>query len=153
MTSLFALTISNVFIINMWASSIGTNSASNFAVLKDIFELNMKLKLFNKNEAKKFLFLIKDFKKRGNNEELTRAKLEQDMKRIWSECEMPDKYKDRHPADVFKFEFAFFPDFFYEREEFDEQVKKLKARFDRNAPNTLFEDGERLPIDGLPELV
>ena len=47
MTSLFALAIADVFIVNMWAATIGTNAASNLAVLKDIFELNMKLKLFN----------------------------------------------------------------------------------------------------------
>ena len=90
MTSLFALAISDVFIVNMWATSMGTNAASNLAVLKDIFELNMKLKLFNKNAAKKFLFIIRDFDKEDKNEELNRANLEQTMKKIWSECEMPD---------------------------------------------------------------
>ena len=88
MTSLFALAIADVFIVNMWATSIGTNAASNLAVLKDIFELNMKL--FNKNAAKKFLFIIRDFDKEDKNEELNRAQLEQTMKKIWSECEMPD---------------------------------------------------------------
>ena len=38
----------------------------------------------------------------------------------------------------------------YEREQFDKQVKQLKARFERNAPNTLFADAERVPIDGMP---
>jgi hypothetical protein len=40
-----------------------------------------------------------------------------------------------------------------EREQFDKQVKELKARFERNAPNTLFADAERVPIDGLPLFV
>ena len=84
MTSLFALAIADVFIVNMWANTIGTNAASNLAVLKDIFELNMKLKLSNKNAAKKFLFIIRDYRKRGNNDERDRATLEQDMKQIWS---------------------------------------------------------------------
>ena len=47
MTSSFALAIADVFIVNMWANTIGTNAASNLAMLKDIFELNMKLKLFD----------------------------------------------------------------------------------------------------------
>ena len=57
----------------MWWQDVGRHGASNLAVLKDIFELNMKLKLFNKNAAKKFLFIIRDFDKEGNNEELNRA--------------------------------------------------------------------------------
>jgi len=88
MTSLFALAIADVFIVNMWATSIGTNAASNLAVLKDIFELNMKL--FNKNAAKKFLFIIRDFERKAGNEERVKAILKNNMKDIWSKCEMPD---------------------------------------------------------------
>ena len=44
--------------ISMWANDVGRHGASNLDVLKDIFELNMKL--FNKNPAKKFLFILKD---------------------------------------------------------------------------------------------
>ena len=51
---------------------------------------------------------------------------------------------------MFEFEFAFLPHMKYEREQFDKQVLALKARFDRNAPNTLFGDAERVPMDGLP---
>ena len=90
MTSLFALAIADVFIVNMWANTIGTNAASNFAMLKDIFELNMKLKLFDSNAAKTFLFVIRDYRKRGNNEERDMNTLKQNMKDIWSKCEMPD---------------------------------------------------------------
>ena len=78
------------------------------------------------------------------------------MKKIWSECDMPGdciNNKNEFPADVFKFEFAFLPLMKFQREQFDEEVKKLKARFERNAPNTFYEDTERLPIDGLPSFL
>ena len=37
MTSLFALAIADVFIINMWGHDVGRHGASNLVVLKDIF--------------------------------------------------------------------------------------------------------------------
>lgn len=42
-TSLFALAISDVLLINMWTSDIGRYSASNYGLLRVIFEVNLKL--------------------------------------------------------------------------------------------------------------
>jgi len=50
-------------------------------VLKNIFEAN--LKLYNKNAAKKLLFLIRNFENVGNNEEKTITRLENEVKLIW----------------------------------------------------------------------
>ena len=41
--SLFALVIADVLIINMWTHDVGKHSASNYGMLKDIFEVNLKL--------------------------------------------------------------------------------------------------------------
>ena len=87
MTSLFALAIADVLIINMWAVDVGRSDASNYEILRDIFKVNMRL--FDQKTAKKFLFIIRDFSEDGN-EERTRATLEQNMKAIWMKCEMPD---------------------------------------------------------------
>ena len=42
-TSLFALVISDILLINMWATDIGRHTASNYDILKVIFEVNLKL--------------------------------------------------------------------------------------------------------------
>jgi len=42
-TSLFALAIADVLLINMWTSDIGRYGASNYGLLKVIFEVNLKL--------------------------------------------------------------------------------------------------------------
>lgn len=42
-TSLFALAISDVLLINMWTTDIGRYGASNYGLLKVIFEVNLKL--------------------------------------------------------------------------------------------------------------
>jgi len=42
-TSLFALAIADVLLINMWTHDIGRYGASNYGLLKVIFEVNLKL--------------------------------------------------------------------------------------------------------------
>ena len=64
MTALFAIATAEVFIVNIKADSINTNAASNFTMLKDIFELNIRLKTFKKDVPKTFLFIIRDYKKK-----------------------------------------------------------------------------------------
>ena len=43
MISLFALAIADVLIINMWTHDVGRYDASNYGMLKDIFEVNLRL--------------------------------------------------------------------------------------------------------------
>ena len=90
MTSLFALAIADVLIINMWAVDVGRSDASNYEILRDIFKVNMRL--FDQKTAKKFLFVIRDFDEDGNEERI-RNNLKQDITKIWKES-MPEKYKD-----------------------------------------------------------
>ena len=42
-TSLFALAIADVLMINMWTQDVGRYGASNYGLLKVIFECNLKL--------------------------------------------------------------------------------------------------------------
>lgn len=70
-TSLFALATADVLLINMWTTDIGRYGASNYGLLKVIFEVN--LKLFGQSSAKKLLFVFRDFDDRGNNFERIRA--------------------------------------------------------------------------------
>ena len=64
-TSLFALANADCLLINMWTTDIGRYGASNYGLLKVIFEVN--LKLFGQSSAKKLLFVLRDFDDRGNN--------------------------------------------------------------------------------------
>ena len=102
MTSLFALAIADVLIINMWAVDVGRSDASNYEILRDIFKVNMRL--FDQKTAKKFLFVIRDFPEHGNEERIKNA-LKQDITKIWKES-MPEKYKDAQPDHFFHFDFV-----------------------------------------------
>ena len=67
---MFALVISDILLINMWATDIGRHAASNYDILKIIFEEN--LKLFKQESQKKLLFVIRDFQDKGRNLESTK---------------------------------------------------------------------------------
>jgi hypothetical protein len=69
---------------------------------------------------------------------------------------MPERLKTAEPEDFFKFEFVMLPNYRYELENFIQQAKQLKERFQLNAPNTLFlQDFEQnnVPMDGVPFFV
>ena len=125
-TSLFALAIADVLLINMWTNDIGRYGASNYGLLKVIFEVN--LKLFDQKSSKKLLFLLRDFDKKQNFERI-RGTLEADLNRIWSEIYKPDKYIDTKPSDFFQFEYCCMPHKNYQEDEFFSKAKELKERF------------------------
>ena len=99
-TSLFALAIADVLLINMWTKDIGRYGASNYGLLKVIFEVN--LKLFAQNSSKKLLFMLRDFEDRGGSYgEKIKETLMNDLNKIWSEIYKPDKFIDKKLTDFF----------------------------------------------------
>lgn len=64
-TSLFALAMADVLVINMWTHDVGRSTGSNYDLLKVIFEVN--LKLFKQESAKKLVFVLRDFNNKKNN--------------------------------------------------------------------------------------
>ena len=62
-TSLFALAMADVLVINMWTTDIGRYGASNYGLLKVIFEVNLKL-FYQAHSAKKLLFVLRDYDSR-----------------------------------------------------------------------------------------
>ena len=91
----------------MWTTDIGRYGASNYGLLKIIFEVN--LKLFDQKSNKKLLFVLRDFDDRGNNFEKIKGILEGDLLKIWSEIYKPEKYANSAPQDFFQFEYSMLP--------------------------------------------
>ena len=96
-TSLFALAIADVLLINMWTSDIGRYGASNYGLLKVIFEVN--LKLFEQHSSKKLVFVLRDFD--GKAPENIKNLIGKDINNIWSEILKPDQYAESNPEDFF----------------------------------------------------
>jgi hypothetical protein len=135
-SSLFGLAMADLLLVNMWTSDIGRYTASNYGVLKTIFEMNMKL--FEQECAKKILFVLRDFNINSDNKEKIQDLILKDIYDIWSEVKKPEKYKDYSPEKFFEFEFITLPHYFYNTKEFEEEVLKLQERFYESNPNYLF---------------
>ncbi len=63
------MAVSDVLLINLWEKDVGRHNASGYAILKVIFEVN--LKLFDPKSRKKLLFVFRDYELGvGNIEQL-----------------------------------------------------------------------------------
>ena len=149
-TSLFALAIADVLMINMWTTDIGRYGASNYGLLKVIFECN--LKLFGQSSSKKLIFVLRDFDDRGNNTERITDLLKTDINNIWNEIHKPEGFKDSKAEDFFNFEYCMIPHKIYEEERFYEKTTELKGRFVDGSENMVYlerKGDDNIPIDGL----
>ena len=153
-SSLFALAMSDVLIINMWTSDVGRYTASNYGVLKIVFEMN--LKLFQQNYSKKILILLRDFDPSRNKKDKIESMILQDIHNIWDEIKIPDKYKGKKPEDFFTFEFITLPNKIYVPDKFDQEVAVLKERLKHDNDNYIFSnlnDMKNGTADGLQQYV
>lgn len=103
-TSLFALAIADVLVINLWTTDVGRHTASNLGLLKVIFEVN--LKLFAQDQSqKKLVFVLRDFNRHENNEESIIKLLEANVSDIWKQIYKDDKHLHSSAHDYFDFEY------------------------------------------------
>lgn len=135
-SSLFALAMADLLMVNMWTVDIGRYTASNYGVLKTVFEMN--LKLFQQECAKKILFVLRDFNPQSDNKDKIQELILKDIHNIWAEVKKPEKYKDYGPDKFFEFEFFTIPHYFYNNEGFNEQVAALRGKFAKENQGYLF---------------
>ena len=122
-SSLFALAMSDVLIVNMWTSDVGRYTASNYGVLKIVFEMN--LKLFQQECAKKILIMLRDFDPKRNARDKIESMILSDIHKIWEEIKKPEKYKDSKPEQFFKFEFITLSHKVYLPDKFNSESSEL----------------------------
>ena len=122
-------------------------------MLRVIFEVN--LRLFGKKSKKKILFVLRDFTRRDNGARITQ-RITNDISEIWKQIHKPEALINTVAENFFDFEFAMLPDKFNEEQKFNEEVTKLRQRFDRRASNSLFlpdSHSKKFPMDGLPAFI
>lgn len=149
--SLFALAISEVLLVNMWMQDIGRYNASNFSLLKTVFELN--LQLFQKDRTSKtlLLFCIRDHIEQVSSLAILKKQLMIDIDKIWAGLIQPEMYRNSNITDFFDIEFVALPHKLLMEQEFDNAVDKLKERFvDPTNEGYFFkpEYKKSVPIDG-----
>ena len=107
--------MADVLLINMWTTDIGRYGASNYGLLKVVFEVN--LKLFDQHASKKLLFVLRDYSSSIPFAQI-KSMIDKDLKQIWSEIYKPEQYADSSPEDFFSFEFVMMPHKIFEPDAF-----------------------------------
>ena len=153
-SSLFSLAMSDILIINMWTSDVGRYTASNYGVLKIVFEMN--LKLFEQKTAKKIIIFLRDFDPERNRKDKIEALILEDIHKIWKEIKIPEKFEGKGPESFFSFEFITLPHLIYRKEDFNTEIENLRKRLDKNNSKYFFDNLssiKNVPADGLKQYV
>ena len=147
-TSLFALAMADILVINMWTQDVGRHTGSNYGLLKVIFEVN--LKLFKQESEKKLLFCLRDFNHHASNFESIKQMIKEDISLIWGEIYKPEGYEDSKAEQFFSFDFQTLPHKEFMPNEFKQECESLKLRFRREDQNSLFPSSiaKNVPLDG-----
>ena len=126
-TSLFALALSSLLILNLWETDIGRYTASNYGILKTVFEVN--LSLFAPSTRTAILFLIRDHIEADTPLTSLQVKLRAEVDRIWADIRKPAAFAHTPVDSLFSFHFAALPHMKLQRAEFDADVIALRDRF------------------------
>jgi len=156
-TALFALTITELLIVNMWSNQIGLASGMNIETLRAIVEAN--LRLFTPDSRTVLLFLIRE-QPSNENQPGTTSKavikeiLTKEIQKIWDSIEKPASFKENTVDALFTIKFFFLPPMHYEQEAFKRAVKDLRGQFtDPRNENFLFDRethySKSVPMNGL----
>lgn len=149
-SSLFCLALSDVLLVNMWTQDVGRYTASNYNVLKIVFEMN--LRLFQQQCSKRIVVVLRDYNDKLNKKEKFEKLILNDIAKLWEDIKKPDKFINSKPEDFFEFEFITLPHKIYMPKEFDAEINLFKNRFNiSNQENYLFKHSlgsKGVPIDG-----
>jgi hemerythrin-like domain-containing protein len=141
----------------MWTNDIGRYTASNYGILKVVFEQN--LKLFQQESEKKIIIVLRDFDSSVDDLSKLKESIMNDMKQIWEEIPKPEAFKDKPCSEFFRFEFLTLAHKFYKEKEFNEGINLIKQRLKREKddnrtgdnPDSIFNlvnYDKNVPIDG-----
>ena len=153
-SSLFALAMSDILIINMWTSDVGRYTASNYGVLKIVFEMN--LKLFEQKTAKKIIIFLRDFDPTRNRKDKIEGLILEDIHKIWKDIKIPEQHAGKGPEHFFSFEFITLPHLIYREKDFKDEIANLRKRLEKDSPNYFFSNLssiKNVPADGLKQYV
>jgi GTPase SAR1 family protein len=146
-SSLFALAVSDIVLINMWCHDIGREQAANKPLLKTVFQVMMRLFTPRKTTL---LFVIRD--KTRTPLQTLEPILREDIQKIWDVVPKPEKYQHTPLSEFFNVQITALANFEEKEEQFKEQVAELRTRFMNSvAPGGLAGDRRAVvPGTGFP---
>ncbi|KAI9022781.1 RHD3/Sey1 [Phycomyces nitens] len=150
-SALFSMATSEVIILNLWEHQVGLYHGANMGLLKTVFEVNLQLFQNQKGKEKTLiLIVIRDHVGATPLENLSKT-LQADLEKIWAGVSKPEGLEDCKIHDYFDFMYTGLPHKVLLPEKFDEEVAKLRTRFnDPKDPNYVFRPQyhKRIPADG-----
>ncbi|KAI8997170.1 RHD3/Sey1 [Pilobolus umbonatus] len=150
-SALFSMAISEVIILNLWEHQVGLYQGANMGLLKTVFEVNLQLFQTHESKEKTLLFMvIRDFVGATPLENLAKT-LKADLEKIWDSLSKPEGLENCKITDYFDFMFTGLPHKILLPDKFDQEVAKLRKRFnDPQNPDFVFrpEYHKRIPADG-----
>ncbi|KAI5569717.1 hypothetical protein BDE02_12G095800 [Populus trichocarpa] len=123
-STLFALAIADVVLINMWYKDIGLENAASRPLLRTVFQV---MKRLFKPGKKTLLFVLRDHSK-TTLEYLKNALLE-DIEKIWAAVDEPETFSTAPLGEFFNVEITALPYYEFQEKKFKEQVAQLRQRF------------------------
>ena len=152
--ALFALSTSEILIINIWETQIGLYQGANMGLLKTVFEVN--LSLFGKSKLEKndhkvlLLFVIRDHIGVTPLENLA-ATLTQDLVAMWDSLNIPPELSHLQFQDFFDIAFHTLGHKVLQPEKFSDDIKLLGNKIiDTHDSDYLFKKNyhHNIPVDG-----
>lgn len=152
--ALFALSTSEVLIINVWEHQIGLYQGANMGLLKTVFEVNLSLfgrtKLEMNEHKVLLLFVIRDHIGTTSKASLA-ATVTQDLVKMWDSLSRPAELAHLQFSDFFDIQFHTLRHKILQPDEFSTDVQLLGDRFtDHQNDDFLFRKyyHHDIPIDG-----
>lgn len=152
--ALFAMSTSEVLIVNLWETQVGLYQGANMGLLKTVFEVNLSLfgkaKLQNNDHKVLLLFVIRDHLGVTPVESLART-IEQDLMKIWDSLNKPADVAHLQFSDFFDLAFHTLSHKVLQYDKFKDDIKLLGNRFvDKSDSGFLFKPfyHHDIPIEG-----
>ncbi|GAX72911.1 hypothetical protein CEUSTIGMA_g366.t1 [Chlamydomonas eustigma] len=145
-SALFALSIADVLLVNIWCHDIGREQGSGKPLLKTIFQVNLKLFSPEPDRRKTVLLFVLRDKTKTPLPRLVET-MEADLIKMWESISKPAQYKESQINDFFEIQYAGLPHFEEKYEDFLADSVVLRRRFTVDADDSLYRSGDKLPGD------
>ncbi|CAB4302916.1 unnamed protein product [Prunus armeniaca] len=123
-TTLFALAVADVVLINIWCHDIGREHASNKPLLNTVFQVMMRL--FGPRKTT-LIFVIRD--KTKTPLENLESELRNDIQKIWESAPKPEAHKETPLSEFFNVEVVALSNYEDKEDTFKEEVGCMRQKF------------------------
>ncbi|KAI8529632.1 hypothetical protein RHMOL_Rhmol12G0239800 [Rhododendron molle] len=140
-SGLFAFAVSHIVLINMVSNSVGLEHGASKPLLKHVFRGILRLSTSPCKTT--LMFVIRDIVRTTLLKNLDPI-LREDINKIWDSIPKPERHKRTPLSTFFNVEVVGLPNYVEREEEFKEQVKILRQRFNHSiAPGGLAGDSRQ----------